>query len=83
MLSKTVTFGLGKIMGYDARTKSLIVLEDEKRKRIYEEIRQSFRDFARLCNFTTNLLYTRNILRVNLDELGFNTGYRPILESSI
>lgn len=81
MLSKTVTFGLGKIMGYDVRSKTLIPIEeDEKQKKIYQEILQSFRDFARLCNFTTNLLYTGKILKVNLDELGFNTGYKPILE---
>lgn len=80
MLNKTITFGLGKIMGYDVRSKTLYPVDDEKRKRIYEEIRQGFRDFARLCNFTTNLLYTGKILKVNLAELGYNTGYKPILE---
>jgi len=80
MLSKTVTFGLGKVMGYDIRSKTLIPLEDEQRKKVYEEILQSFRDFARLCNFTTNLLYTSKILKVNLGDLGFNTGYVPILQ---
>lgn len=80
MLAKTITFGLGKIYGYNVKQKSLFPLDDEQRKRIYLEILKAFRDFASLCNFTTTLLYTGKILKTKLDDLGFNTGYKPILE---
>ena len=80
MLHKTLTFGLGKMMGYDARSRILFELDESIRKRIYEEILRGFRDFARLCNYMTNLLYIGKILKIDLETIGFNTGYKPILE---
>ncbi len=80
MLTKTITFGLGEIRGYDVKSKSIFSLNDETRKRIYTEIMIGFRDFARLCNYTTAMLYSSKILNAPLQELGYNTGYKPILE---
>lgn len=80
-LTKTLTFGLGKIKGYDVRTKKLLILEDATRETIYKKILPScFQEFARVCNFTTSLLYVSKILRVEIEKLGYNTGYTPILE---
>ena len=80
MQIKTLTFGLGKIKGYDVKKKTLIDLEGDVRKRIYQEISTFFRDFAHLCNFTTALLYTGKILKVTLDQLDVNTGYKLVME---
>jgi len=80
MQTKTLTFGLGELKGYDVKKKTLIDLEDDVRKRIYQEIFVSFRDFAHLCNFTTALLYAGKILKVTLDQLDVNTGYKLIME---
>lgn len=79
-MDKTMTFGLGKVRGYSQKTKSIFLLDEDKQKRVYEELLRSFRDFAALCNFTTTLLYTKKILGTPLEALGFNTGYRPILD---
>jgi len=80
MQTKTITFGLGDIKGYDVKKKELLNLQDEDKQKIRQETLTAFRDFARLCNFTTALLYTGKILKVQLDQLGVNTGYKPILE---
>jgi transposase len=80
MQTKTLTFGLGELKGYDVRKKALIEVADETRKKIYQEIFSAFRDFARLCNYTTAMLYTGKILKVTLDQLDLNTGYKLILE---
>jgi IS605 OrfB family transposase len=80
-ITKTLTFGLGRLFGYDKKKKTPFEFEDEKRKQIYQkEIPQGFRDFARLCNATVSLLYCTRILKNKLEDLGFNTGYKPILE---
>ncbi len=80
MVTKTLTFGLGIMSGFDKRKGQLIELDDEQRKKAYTNIHQGFYDFARLCNYTTSLLYTSKILKVDIDALGFNTGYKPIEE---
>ena len=80
MIAKTLTFGLGQLSGYDKKTKTLIPLEDDKRKLIYREIQQGFRDFAKLCNYQTSVFYSAKILNVELKDLGMNTGYVPFLE---
>lgn len=80
MINKTLTFGLGKVTGYDGKMGEFIPLDDVQRKRVYEEIRKGFGDFARLCNVFASLLYTGKVLHVDIKELGFNTGYKPIVD---
>lgn len=80
MVTKTLTFGLGVISGFDKRKGLFVELSDEQRKKVYSAIRQGFYDFARLCNYTTSLLYTSRILKVDIKDLGFNLGYKLIEE---
>jgi IS605 OrfB family transposase len=79
MLNKTLTFGLGEIKGFNKKKKTLTSLDNATRKTIYTEILKGFRDFARLCNFTTSLWYSSKILKAPLEDLGYNTGYKPVL----
>lgn len=78
-IKKTLTFGLGNIKGYDRNTGVFVPLMDEQRQKVYREIRQGFKDFARLCNYTTALFYSSRILQAELRDLGYNTGYKPIV----
>jgi hypothetical protein len=80
MVTKTLTFGLGVMSGFNKRAGQMVTLDDDQRKKAYTSIRQGFYDFARLCNYTTSLLYTSKILKTDLEQLGFNTGYKPIEE---
>jgi IS605 OrfB family transposase len=80
MATKTLTFGLGVMSGFDKRSGQLVELNDQQRKNAYKAILQSFFDFARLCNYTTSLLYTSKILKTDIKALGFNTGYKLIEE---
>lgn len=81
MIIKTLTFGLGEIKGFNIKNKELFQLDDDKKKNIYTEIIKSFRDFARLCNYTTALLYTNKILKVPPERMGYNKGYKPIYKN--
>lgn len=81
MIIKTLTFGLGELKGYDLKNKKLIPLDGNKKKSIYTEIIKSFKDFARLCNYTIALFYINKILKKPLENLGYNKGYKPILEN--
>ncbi len=78
-LTKTITLGLGRISGFDRKTGDLFPLEEETRKRAYTSLLQCFRDFARLCNYTTSLFYSQRTLGVDLKSIGFSTGYTEIL----
>ena len=78
MITKTLTFGLGTMFGFNKKNNEIVEFTDEDRKKIYTNIRQGFYDFARLCNFTTTLLYSRKILKIDFKEYGYNTGYKPI-----
>lgn len=80
MATKTLTFGLGVMCGFNKRAGKMVILDDDQRKKVYTTIRQGFYDFARRCNYTTALLYTSKILKTDLEQLGFNTGYKPIEE---
>lgn len=80
MITKTLTFGLGTLFGFDKRNDQLIVLEEEQRKKTYTAILKGFGDFARLCNYTTSALYVSKILGVPLEGIGVNTGYKLIEE---
>jgi len=80
MITKTLTFGLGVMLGFNKTENQFVELTDEQRRKVYENIRQGFYNFARLCNYTTSLLYTSNVMKVDLNSLGFNTGYKPIEE---
>jgi len=79
-LTKTLTFGLGNMYGYSKKTVELITLTDESRKKVYDSLFQCFRDFARLCNYTTSLYYSQRILRADLKKMGYSTSYTQILE---
>lgn len=77
MLTKTLTYGLGKVMGFD---ESPIELSEEQAKLVYTELLKGFQDFAKLCNYATSLFFISNTLELDLKELGFNKSYGPILE---
>lgn len=79
-LTKTLTFGLGTMFGFDKAKGGLITLDDESRKKTYETLRNCFYDFAKLCNYTTSLYYAQRILRSDLKQMGYSTGYSEILE---
>lgn len=72
LLSKTLTFGSSTLSGFDERAGQFVEFTDDQRRRVYGSIIQGFRDFARLYNFTTFLLYTR--LRTDLGSVRSNTG---------
>jgi putative transposase len=78
MITKTLTFGLGTMLGFNKKNNELIELTDEHRKKIYVNIRQGFYDFARLCNFFTARLYSEKILKIDFKKHGYNTGYKQI-----
>jgi|GEM_PF-3570456 len=79
-LTKTLTFGLGTIYGFDRKAGTLFTLEDDARKRAYTNLKQCFRDFARLCNYTTSLFYSQRTLGTDLKSMGFSTSYTEILD---
>jgi hypothetical protein len=78
-LVKTLTFGLGNMYGFDKRKVELFALNDDGRKKTYDNLRQCFRDFAKLCNYTTSLYYAHRILKVDLKEMGYSTSYTQII----
>jgi len=79
-LTKNLTFGLGKIKGYDRRSHTVYAVDEDTGRTAYKALIQCFYDFAALCNYTTSLLYSSQILKADLKDWGFSTGYADILE---
>lgn len=82
-LFKTLTIPLGNMFGYDKQKKELIPLEEDKRKFIYERLRDVSKIFARICNIITSRLYISKVLGVRKgdDEQNLLSGnYKPIID---
>lgn len=79
-LVKTLTFGLGTMSGYDKQSGEFLVLDEDSRKKIYNNLSRCFYDFAKLCNYTTALYYSQRILHVPLKEMGYSKSYTQIIE---
>lgn len=77
MLTKTLTFGLGKIHGFDEKP---YALQADIETKVYSELIIGFRDFARVCNFSSSLLYISKTLNIDLKTIELNKSYGPLLK---
>ncbi|MBN1866846.1 transposase [Candidatus Sumerlaeota bacterium] len=67
-LNKTLTFGLGLPLAYDARAKTLANLEDNLLKTVYTSLREASETVAMICNIETAKEYAKRILGVPKEQ---------------
>lgn len=67
-LTKTLTFSLGTIRGYQPREEQICELEDSLRKKAYTALRELSEGLAQTCNIQTAMEYIRRILDVPDDQ---------------
>lgn len=79
-LTKNLTFGLGKIKGYDRRSRTVYAVDEDTGRTAYKALIQCFYDFAALCNHTSSLLYASMVRKADLKDWGVSTGYADILD---
>ena len=81
-LVKTLTFGLGKVMGYDVKKDEFVELSDEQRKNVYVGLRENSRIYGQVTNCLIAKEYCKRILEIP-KEFGrtFKPNYFPIKET--
>ncbi|MCG3197126.1 MAG: hypothetical protein GHCLOJNM_01610 [bacterium] len=80
-LTKTLTFGLGQPLGFDVRTKTLLLLQEDQRKKVYNSLREGAETIAMICNVETAKEYAKRVLGVpKEDSERFKPSYKSIKE---
>lgn len=78
-LTKTLTFGLGKPLGWDTRGKVFVEPTEDQRKAIYISLRSTSRLLAQMVNMLNAREYVRHIMEIPKAVVEkFKPNYLPI-----
>ncbi|OHB80333.1 MAG: hypothetical protein A2Z25_00375 [Planctomycetes bacterium RBG_16_55_9] len=78
-LAKTLTFGLGKPLGWDPRCKVFVEPTEDQRRAIYISLRSTSRLLAQIVNMLNAREYVRHIMKIPNDVVEeFKPNYTPI-----
>lgn len=78
-LTKTLTFGLGKPLGWDLRVKSFVQPTENQRRAVYTSLRATSRILAQMVNMLNAREYVRRIMKIpEVVAREFRPNYTPI-----